>query len=57
MRLESTITLHRRPEEVGRFLLDIANVERWDRGVGGSRAISGSHGVGENGPIGLTEGK
>jgi hypothetical protein len=46
MRLESTIIIHRRPEEVGRFLSDIANVEKWDRGVGSSRAISGSPGVG-----------
>lgn len=46
MRLESTIIIHRRPEEVGRFLSDIANVEKWDRGVGTSRAISGSPGVG-----------
>ena len=46
MRLESTIIIHRRPEEVGHFLSDIANVEKWDRGVGSSRAISGSPGVG-----------
>ena len=46
MRLESTIIIHRRPEEVGRFLSDIANIEKWDRGVGSSRAISGSPGVG-----------
>jgi hypothetical protein len=46
MRLESTIIIHRRPEEVGRFLSDIANIEKWDRGVGSSRAISGPPGVG-----------
>jgi len=46
MRLESTIIIHRAPEDVGRFLSDIANVEKWDRGVGSSRAISGSPGVG-----------
>ena len=46
MHLESTIIIRRSPEEVGRFLSDIANVEKWDRGVGGSSAISGSSGVG-----------
>jgi len=46
MRLESKIIIHRRPEEVARFLSDIANVEKWDRGVGSTRAISGSPGVG-----------
>jgi hypothetical protein len=46
MRLESKVIIHRRPEEVGRFLSDIANVEKWDRGVGSSSAISGSPGVG-----------
>ena len=46
MRLESKIIIRRAPEEVGRFLSDIANVEKWDRGVGSSRAISGSPGVG-----------
>ena len=46
MRLESKIMIRRAPEEVGRFLSDIANVEKWDRGVGSSRAISGSPGVG-----------
>lgn len=46
MRLKSTIIIHRRPDEVGRFLSDIGNVEKWDRGVGSSRAISGSPGVG-----------
>src|SRR5215831_10293208 len=46
MRLESKIIIRRAPKEVGRFLSDIANVEKWDRGVGSSRAISGSPGVG-----------
>src|SRR5215831_21100563 len=46
MRLESKIIIRRAPEEVGRFLSDIANVEKWDRGVGSSKAISGSPGVG-----------
>jgi len=46
MRLESKIIIHRAPEDVGRFLSDIANVEKWDRGVGSSRAISGSPGIG-----------
>ena len=46
MRLESTIIIHRRPEEVGRFLSDIANLEKWDRSVGSSSAISGSPGIG-----------
>ena len=46
MRLESTIIIHRTPEEVGLFLSDIANVTKWDRGVGSSRRIAGSPGVG-----------
>jgi len=46
MRLESSIVIRRAPEEVGRFLADIANIQKWDRGVGSSRAISGSPGVG-----------
>jgi len=45
MRLESTIVIHRRAEEVGQFLSDIGNIEKLDRGVG-SQAISGSPGVG-----------
>ena len=48
MRLESTIIIHRTPEEVGLFLSDIANVTKWDRGVGSSRRIAGSLGVGSN---------
>ncbi len=46
MRLESKIIIRRAPEEVGRFLSDIANVEKCDRGVGSSRAISGAPGLG-----------
>jgi carbon monoxide dehydrogenase subunit G len=40
MRLESQIVIHRTPEEVGRFLGDIGNVSKWDRGVAGVQQIS-----------------
>lgn len=42
MRLESAIMIRRAPEEVGRFLADITKIEKWDRGVGSTRALSGS---------------
>jgi carbon monoxide dehydrogenase subunit G len=34
MHLESQITIRRTPEEVGRFLGDVTNLSKWDRGVG-----------------------
>jgi len=44
MRLESSIVIRRTPEQVGRFLANIANIEKWDRGVGSTRPTSSSHG-------------
>jgi hypothetical protein len=44
MRLESSILIRRTPEQVGRFLADIANIEKWDRGVGSTRATPSSRG-------------
>ena len=46
MRLQSSIVIRRAPEEVGQFLADIANIEKWDRGVGSAKALSDSPGVG-----------
>jgi hypothetical protein len=46
VRLESSIVICRPLEEVGSFLGDISNVEKWDRGVGSTKAISGAPGVG-----------
>lgn len=46
VRLESAIVIHRRPEEVGGYLGDISNIEKWDRGVGSVRALSGTPGPG-----------
>jgi len=46
MRLESRIAIRRTPEQVGAFLADIGNIEKWDRGVGSAKAGSGSPGVG-----------
>ncbi len=46
MCLESSIVICRTPEEVGRFLADIENVQKWDRGVGSTKVVSGSPGVG-----------
>jgi hypothetical protein len=43
MRLQSRIVIHRTPEEVSRFLGDLSNVSKWDRGV--SRATSVSAGA------------
>jgi hypothetical protein len=40
MRLQSRIVIHRTPEQVGRFLGDLSNVSKWDRGV--SQATSPS---------------
>ena len=33
MQLRSQIVIRRTPEEVGRFLSDVSNISRWDRGV------------------------
>jgi hypothetical protein len=46
VRLASGITIPRTPEEVGSFLGDISNVEKWDPGVGSTNTISGRPGVG-----------
>lgn len=40
MRLQSRVVIHRTPAEVGRFLGDISNISKWDRGV--SQATSAS---------------
>jgi hypothetical protein len=40
MRLESSIFVARAPEVVGRWLGDVGNVAKWDRGVGEARVIS-----------------
>jgi hypothetical protein len=41
MRLESRIFVARAPEVVGRWLGDVSNVAKWDRGVGDARVTSG----------------
>ena len=41
MRLESRIFVAREPEVVGRWLGDVSNVAKWDRGVGDARVTSG----------------
>jgi hypothetical protein len=46
MRLESSIVIGRSPEEVGRFLADVKNVQKWDRGVGSAEVTNSSPGVG-----------
>jgi hypothetical protein len=46
MRLESSIVISRSPEEIGQFLGDIENIQKWDRGVGSAKAVAGSPGVG-----------
>src|SRR5512140_2595842 len=33
MHLESQIVIRRSPDEVGRFLGDVSNISKWDRGV------------------------
>lgn len=33
MHLESTIVIRRSPQDVGRFLGDVSNISKWDRGV------------------------
>ena len=33
MHLQSQIVIRRSPEDVGRFLSDISNISKWDRGV------------------------
>ena len=40
MHLESRILILRTPEEVQRFLGDIANIPRWDRGVASAKQTS-----------------
>lgn len=40
MHLESTIVICRSPEEVGRFLGDVSNISKWDRGVAEARENS-----------------
>jgi Polyketide cyclase / dehydrase and lipid transport len=46
MRLRSSILIRRTPEEVGQFLAEIGNIEKWDRGVGSARAVANSPGEG-----------
>jgi len=33
MQLQSQIVIRRSPEDVGRFLSDVSNISKWDRGV------------------------
>lgn len=40
MRLQSQIVIRRSPEDVGRFLGDISNISKWDRGVGEAKPNS-----------------
>jgi hypothetical protein len=40
MYLESTIVICRSPEDVGRFLGDVSNISKWDRGVAETRRHS-----------------
>jgi hypothetical protein len=40
MRLESKIRIRRAPEEVSRFLANLGNIPKWDRGVAQVRATS-----------------
>ncbi len=40
MRLESSVVIRKAPDEVWRFLEDISNVPKWDRGVAGVRWTS-----------------
>jgi len=40
MRLESSIVIHKTPEEIWAFLGNLENVPKWDRGVAAVRQIS-----------------
>ncbi len=40
MKLESSIFVERAPEVVGRYLGDVSNIAKWDRGVGDARVTS-----------------
>lgn len=40
MYLESKVLIRRTPEQVGRFLGDISNIAKWDRGVSEARPTS-----------------
>jgi hypothetical protein len=42
MHLESLILIRRHPEQVWRFLSEISNIPKWDRGVAAVRQISSS---------------
>lgn len=46
MRLESRVLIRRSLQEVGQFLADIGNIEKWDRGVGSAQAVANEPGVG-----------
>ena len=41
MHLQSTIVIRRSPEDVGRFLSDVSNISKWDRGVAEATQHSG----------------
>ncbi len=47
MQLEASILIHRTPEDVWKYLSDVSNVARWDRGVASVRTNpTSSPGVG-----------
>lgn len=46
MQLVSSIVIRRPPEQVWNYLSELSNIQDWDRGVGSSKAIAGTPGVG-----------